>query len=343
MGEYLFGKDFTKYQGVTDPVLQERLLAAESKYRPQYAALELQDINAYLMGANGQKGVIDLTAEATRRSAELDREAQAMQRQQDIDSLTRYGAQTTDALRNADPYSRGLAEQQTAMANQLYDQAQRVTPEQQRMAEQQARQAGLASGRIGDNSTIAAQILGRENIMQLRRQEAQQAGGIAYGFNRGLSGDIANVILGRPSNASAMGSQFFGQAAGLGQGPTGPQLFDPNAGVNIALQNSANKANYQASTYGAKVAAQAAVQGAAIGALGGMGAAGITKCWVAREVYGVKNPKWKLFRTWLETEAPKWFHALYCAYGERFAGFIRTKPRLKKLIQKWMDARIKHL
>ena len=51
MGEYLFGKDFSKsYQGITDPRLQDRLIAAESTYRPQYAGLELQDINTFARG-----------------------------------------------------------------------------------------------------------------------------------------------------------------------------------------------------------------------------------------------------------------------------------------------------
>ena len=51
MGEYLFGKDFSKsYQGITDPRLQDRLIAAESTYRPQYAGLELQDINTFATG-----------------------------------------------------------------------------------------------------------------------------------------------------------------------------------------------------------------------------------------------------------------------------------------------------
>ena len=46
MGEYLFGKDFGSAQGITDPRLQERLLGAEQRYRPEYAALELAEIGS---------------------------------------------------------------------------------------------------------------------------------------------------------------------------------------------------------------------------------------------------------------------------------------------------------
>ena len=53
MGEYMFGQGFTNYQGVTDPRLQERLIGAEQRFRPQYAALELADINTFATGIPG--------------------------------------------------------------------------------------------------------------------------------------------------------------------------------------------------------------------------------------------------------------------------------------------------
>jgi hypothetical protein len=88
--------------------------------------------------------------------------------------------------------------------------------------------------------------------------------------------------------------------------------------------------------------------GSAFGGLaGGAGAAGgfgkLFGCWVAREVYGDFNPMWLAFREWLYTKAPKWFVKLYEKYGERFADWISDKPRIKNLIRKWMDSRIKSL
>ena len=339
-GEYLFGKDFGNYKGITDPVLQQRILDAEARFRPQYAALELADINSYLLGTNGQMGALDLTAEATRRSAALDREAQSLQRQQEIDILGKYGQQTTDALRAADPYSRAIAEAQQQYAQDLYGKAGMLSMEDQRMAEQQARAQGLASGRIGDNSTIAAQALNRQNALAQRSQMAQQAGAQAFQYNRALSGDIANILIGRPSTAYGMGSQTFGQSANLAGQPTGPQLFDPNAGINLALQNSSNQGNYQSAIFGAKAGREGAIIGGIASGVGAAAGAAIGKCWVAREVYGEKNPKWKQFRSWLLDDAPKWFLNLYLKYGERFAAFIRNKPTLKAIIRKWMDARI---
>ena len=74
---------------------------------------------------------------------------------------------------------------------------------------------------------------------------------------------------------------------------------------------------------------------------GTIGSALITKCWVAREVYGIDNPKWLQFREWLTYEAPSWFDRLYVKYGERTAKFISNKPRIKSIIRKWMNTKIK--
>ena len=409
-GEYLFGKGFGQYQGITDPRLQNQILQAESQFRPQYAALELSDINTYLLGSKAtddytydtqelvspekttygkgknsfgaaagfggplflesslfglgkkskktvtpavyktvtktiagrpaQMGVLDLTAEATRRSAALDREAQSLQRQQEIDILSKYGAQTTDAMRAADPYSRAIAEAQQQYAQDLYSKAGLLGMEDQRAAEQQARAQGLASGRIGDNSTVAAQALNRQNALAQRSQMAQQAGAQAFQYDRALSGDIANILIGRPSTAYGMGSQSFGQGANLAAQPTGPQLFDPNAGINLALQNSSNQGNYQSSIFGAKAGREGAIIGGIASGIGSIAGGAIGACWVAREVYGEKNPKWKQFRFWLINESPTWFLNLYLCYGERFAAFIKNKPFLKSIIRKWMNSRI---
>jgi hypothetical protein len=406
MGEYLFGKGFSGYQGVTDPALQARLLQAESQYRPQYAALELADINTYLLGSQAtdpytytvqelvspettrtsgggnnaaallggavfgggggkktrttpaqyrtvtrtmegrpaQMGVLDLTAEATRRSAALDREAQALQRQQELDILGKYGAQTVEALRASDPYSQAIAEAQQQYATDLYRKAGTLGFEDQRAADQMARQQGLAAGRIGDNSTVAAQALNRQNAIAQRSQMAQQAGAQAFGYNRALAGDVANILIGRPSTAYAMGSQAFGQGAGLASGPNGPQLFDPNAGINLALQNSANLGNYQSAIYGANAGREAAMISGVSSLLGSAGGAAITKyCWVARAVYGEDNPKWMKFREWLTTRGPSWLFNLYMKHGEAFAVYIKDKPAIKWFIRKLMDWCIKGL
>jgi hypothetical protein len=145
-----------------------------------------------------------------------------------------------------------------------------------------------------------------------------------------------------------MAQQQFAQGMA---GQQGPQLFDPNAGINLALQQNANLGSYNANIFGSQAGfagAQAQARGAMIGGLasglgalgGGFAAAGKIPCWVAREVFGKDNPKWLYFRAWLDTKAPKWFYNLYLKHGERFAAFIKNKPVLKSVIRMWMNGRI---
>lgn len=70
------------------------------------------------------------------------------------------------------------------------------------------------------------------------------------------------------------------------------------------------------------------------------GFAALGMCWVAREAYGVENPKWLEFRHYMFTKAPKWFFNLYAKYGERFAEFISNKPKVKSVIRWMMDKAI---
>lgn len=64
-------------------------------------------------------------------------------------------------------------------------------------------------------------------------------------------------------------------------------------------------------------------------------------CWVAREVYGEHNYKWRMFRHWMYFDSPRWLHNLYGKYGERFAAFIHNKPYMKRIIRSLMDKAIK--
>jgi len=118
----------------------------------------------------------------------------------------------------------------------------------------------------------------------------------------------------------------------------GPQLFDPNMGINMALQQRGQDVTFQGMQAQAKAAGSAGILGAAGSVAGGFLAAG---CWVAREVYGIDNPQWLEFREWMFNDAPSWLRNLYLKYGERFAKFISNKPRVKSIIRKWMNTKIK--
>jgi len=212
----------------------------------------------------------------------------------------------------------------------------------QRRAEQLQRQQ-FGTSTLGLTEDMAA----RRRAEQLQRMQlgagfiGQEEGlqsarlGQAFGMNRQLAGDAGNIILGRPSAAIGLGQQTLGQAQQGAAGPMGPQLFDPNVGINMALQNQQN----QFGLLGAQAQADASRSAGFMGAAGSIGAALI--CWVAREVYGPQNPQWIQFRNWMLNDSPSWFRNLYIKYGERFAKFISNKPVLKNIIRKWMNTKIK--
>ncbi len=330
-GEYLFGRGFTNYQGVTDPRLQEKIIGAEEKFRPRYAALELKDIQTFAEGlkdpVTGEvttPGVLDLLENQSQRAFELQQDQLLQQREADVRALEEFTPQAVEAFRAADPYSTAIAD---SMSRKALGQ---LTPEEERSVQQRARQGSLARGRIGDSSSIAAEALGRSDYTSKFAQPA-------FSMNRQIAGDLGMTILGRPSSAIQLGNQMLGQATGLAGQPVGPQLFDPNVGINMALQQRGQDMELQA----ANAQAQGAMIGGLAGGLGSLGGGFASKCWVAREVYGVHNPKWIQFREWLTNEAPSWFDSLYLKYGERVAKFISNKPRIKSIIRKWMNTKIK--
>ena len=211
---------------------------------------------------------------------------------------------------------------------------------QRRLEQLQRQQFGTST--LGMTEDMAA----RRRAEQLQRmqlgagfigqEEGIQSGrfGQAFGMNRALAGDAGNIILGRPSAAIGLGQQTLGQAQQGAAGPMGPQLFDPNVGINMALQNQQN----QFGLLGAQAQADAS---RSAGLMSGIGAAFGAFCWVAREVYGPQNPQWIQFRNWMLNDSPSWFRNLYIKYGERFAKFISNKPVLKNIIRKWMNTKIK--
>jgi hypothetical protein len=254
---------------MADPALQARILEVEKQMRPQYAALNLADLQTY------QTGLLGLQEQTTRQAAALERETLAAQRAADIGAVEQYGGRATAALRAADPYSARLAELQQKQAEQAYASAQGVTPEQMRVAQQQARAAGLARGRVGDQSNVAAEILGREDVLARKRAEAAQYGQLSFGMNRAISADPFQAILGRQSGALGYGAQQMGMAQQLGAQPIGPRAVDYNAALNLAMQNQANLGRYQTSIYGSQAqaaGADAAGKNALLGSL--IGAAG---------------------------------------------------------------------
>jgi len=181
----------------------------------------------------------------------------------------------------------------------------------------------------GQRNTAMQQSFAGQMASQQQRQGAQQQ-------------NIANI-------QSALGLQpIVSQAAQLGglqQGASpfaAPQLFQGmqqagpgqlmQMGSSFALQNAQNA--FQASQANSPLAIAKGVTGA-IGALGGA-----AMCSVARECI---PDQWEAFFFWKELVGPAWFKSFYDSNAEKFAKWIKDKPKAKKLVANWMLGRIKSL
>ena len=251
------------------------------------------------------------------------------------------------------------ARARATMMGRTFDQKEAIAEAQARVAEDNQRRMqnrAFASQILGQEAGLQSGDLGRGMQQELRQvgadmdaerlRQAQTAGFIdastrLAGLEASTTMDPFAALLNRAGGGSlGQAGQVLGQA-GYGLA-SGPQFLNPEAGLGFISQMAAN----EASMYGANVAADAARTaglyqgiGSAIG--GGLQGYGYAKCWVAREVYGPLNPQWLQFRSWLDTEAPNWFYNLYLKFGERFANWISDKPRIKAIIRKWMDTKIR--
>jgi hypothetical protein len=147
-------------------------------------------------------------------------------------------------------------------------------------------------------------------------------------------------LVGQVTQFNFAGAGAGGTGADIG--PAGP--VGAGAGAGVAGQVGGGGAAGQVGGGGA--AGQVGGGGAA-GQVGGGGAAGQVGggvqqgvCWVAREVYGASNPRWQVFRAWLQTNAPPWLRQAYTTHGEAFAAWIADKPAIKSALRVLMDRAI---
>jgi hypothetical protein len=350
--------DFTR--AMADPVLQGQILQSEQMYRPQYADLNLADMNTYLSGSATQKGFLDLTDEATQRANTLASGQISQQRAADIRDVESLGGQAGAAFMNANPALRaqmeraqGLSDsadplqiEQGGLGQNLYGQAMgasglgaagqqldaraqqlaqstgKLTPTELRQLEQSSRAGYASRGREMGAGSVAGEAFARyanerQNMQQdlglaaqlnqgsqqelganrafqgqvynadLARQQANQAAqqnrtgqdrsyALALAqMQQGVASDPFMTILGRPSQSQQAGMASAQFASGLAGQNMGPMLFDPNAGINLALQNTSNQSNYQSSIYGSQAAMYGAQQQAKGSIMSGLlGAAG---------------------------------------------------------------------
>jgi hypothetical protein len=262
------GKSAREYvSAMADPALQDQMLGVRQQYDPQYQDHQMS------LAQRAADPMADLAESSAMRSQDFGSRMAARQAGSDISMLGQFGADFNQAYRASDPLMQARTQQANQMADQAYQEAQMtdLSPEMRRRATQSAREGLVARGRGLDNAGIAAEAMSREDylrdIVRDNRSQAQGLGSYAAGLNRQTSVDPIAMLRG--------GGQYSQQGLGERNALFGlPQesvtRINPDAGVNIGMQDLTNRANYQAANYAAR---ENAASGMAQGVFGAIGSA----------------------------------------------------------------------
>lgn len=218
-----------------------RLHSLESTWRPQYGQLNIADQQQYLTALLGLGGQAQGAASQQLQAG----------RQADYANMLGNTGTVMNILGGIDPSGKQMAQNATTMAQQAYDRAQGpLSFEERRGADQQARESFGARGRLNDNVSVVGEILGREDVMQAKRAEAQQLGNNAFALNQQYSSPALGLLMGTPAS-TALGQDYLTGSQGI-IGQNTPQLVNPDAGINMGLQNAANMNSYNMAQAAAK-------------------------------------------------------------------------------------------
>jgi len=265
------GKSARDYvDAMSDPALQDKLLANRQRYDPQYQDLQLS------LARRAADPMAQLAENQAMRSQEFGSQMAERQAGSDISLMNRFGASATAAVRASDPLMQARVQQANELADQAYREAQitDLSPEMRRRATQSAREGLVARGRGMDNVGIAAEAMSREDylrdIINQNRDNAMKFGGYAMRGNQATSYDPLRLTSGGQNFVQ----QGYGQRAALfGIPQESITRINPDAGVNIGMQEYANRANYLANTYAAKEQAASGVAEGFMGMIGSIAGA----------------------------------------------------------------------
>ena len=244
-----------------------QVLGFEKSFRPQFQALNLQDISNFLGGVGEQQGLFGLS----RRASEEAQRQLASSRAAELGTMAGQAPLTRGVMEGLSPEQAAVVSGFAQEAERAQAAAQGVSPEQQRMYQQQAREAAQASGRIGGNALVASEIMGREQMMAQKRAEAAAAGGRAYEAAQGFYTQPGLSLLSQQPLAYQTGQQMLGFGlGGMKQGT--PGLINPDMGLNLGAAERQNMLQAQAANAQAGATRSAGIMGMAGTAIGAAGA-----------------------------------------------------------------------
>ena len=266
--EFNVGSSAKNYvSAMADSGLQDQLLNVRQKYDPQYQDLQLN------LAQRAADPLASLAETSALRGQDFGARLAERQAGSDISMMNRFGADMNQAYRASDPLMQARTEQANQLADQAFNEAQMtdLSPEMRRRATQSAREGLVARGREMDNAGIAAEAMSREDylrdIIADNRRQAQGLGSYASNLNRQTSVDPLAFLRGGQNFAQ----QGFNERSALfGMPQEQVTRINPDAGVNIGMQEYANRANYNANTYAAREKAAGSAAGGLLSGLGSL-------------------------------------------------------------------------
>ena len=257
-----YSKDIGKFVSAYGGALPQ-VLGFERQFRPEFQALNLQDISSFLGGTGGQKGLFGLS----RRASEEAGQQLSAAREAELGQMAGQAPLTRGVMEGLSPEQAAVVSGFASEAERARAAAQGVSPQERRAYEQQAREGFQAAGRLGSNLGIVSEAMGREDVMARKRAEAAAAGGRAYEAAQGFYTQPGLALLSQQPLSYQTGQQMLGLGlGGMKQGT--PGLINPDVGLNLGAAERQNILQAQAANAQARASYSSGLFGG-LGALGG--------------------------------------------------------------------------
>lgn len=248
-------------------------LALQEQYQPQYTALDLQNINSTLNGANGQPGYLSLYAnDVIPAITGAQTTANTATRTADINDLSTLGPAALTAIKGANPGGSALMDSLTKTATDQLNLGTQLDPatlgQINNAVNTNWSNRGLGTSAPAELDQALQLYGGGQNLLAQREGEASTVAG----ENQSFYTNPVLAMLGQTSNAPNAGQTLTstGTAVGSSALPTIFPTSDASSLFSTALnQNSAAsiaQGNQNAALCGAGASGGAALGAAAIAA-----------------------------------------------------------------------------
>lgn len=246
-------KDIQSYVSGMSASLPQ-MLQQEQQFRPQFQGLNLNDIQSFLSGTQGQQGLFGLSRTAAQEAGM----GLGQAREAELQQMAGQTGLARGLMQALSPEQAGVMRNFSNEASRALASSQMVSPEERRAYQQSAREAASAAGRLGGNAAIASEVMGREDLMARKRAEAMQAQQNVFNAAQGFYTQPGLQLLSSAPLSFQQGQNFV--QSGLGAiGAGTPQLFDPAVGLNLGAAQRSNQLQAASATAQNKAAHNAAM------------------------------------------------------------------------------------